>query len=355
MILARGLVLDLVAIFCWGTALVPLKLEGSRANGVAVSTIAISTGYLVAASVAAVVVIASGGEAWANSGIVGGVVWGTGKVLNILAVAGAAGLAGGQAVQCVVNIATAFAVGVLLRGEPCSAYDAAGVVALIAGLLTIVAPCPRSDDTVAEALLDERVAPPLPGEHATHHYYHTVQDLRDDGGAASEAPRAKHGRSGFLASIALAAVAGVCFGFQTVPLLLDRSHPSAWAYSIAQAVSQFCVVCLACAIPASRAHRHACDAARAASAPAPPLVPRPLALALAAGGGVLLFAAAASINCAVSLLGVSVAQPLANTNMLVAGSWGMAFFGEMPRSLERVRFFLGCAVAIGGAVVLAVL
>ena len=47
--------LDLVAIFCWGTALVPLKLEGNRANGVAVCTVAISAGYLGAASVAAVV------------------------------------------------------------------------------------------------------------------------------------------------------------------------------------------------------------------------------------------------------------------------------------------------------------
>ena len=169
MLSSRGLVLDLVAIFCWGTALVPLKLEGNRANGVAVSTVAISAGYLGAASVAAVVVIASGGEVWASSGIVGGVVWGTGKVLNILAVAGAAGLAGGQAVQCVVNIATAFAVGVLLRGEPCNAYDAAGVLALIAGLLAIVAPWPRPDDAGAEALLRDddsagaRAPPPPSG------------------------------------------------------------------------------------------------------------------------------------------------------------------------------------------------
>ena len=92
-----GLGLSCVALLGWGTALVPLKLAGNKRNGVLLCTLAVSAGYLLSAGVAAAVLLALGSQAWASSGLLGGVIWGLGKILNILSVAGPAGLAGGQA------------------------------------------------------------------------------------------------------------------------------------------------------------------------------------------------------------------------------------------------------------------
>jgi len=342
MLSVQGFGLCLIAIFSWGTALVPLRsdaLATNRRNGVALCTIALSAGYLLAAGVAVLVLTNSGGKAWASSGLIGGVVWASGKLLNILAVSGAAGLAAGQAVQCVVNVGTAFAVGVLLRGEPCTQSGAAGVAVLTTGLVVIVLPSPRC---------------PLGGRGKPIQAGSQTEALleADDGGLPSSVAASEcFART---VSLALAACAGVCFGFQSVPLLFDSSHPSAWAYSITQAVAQFGVVVLACSPFVVQGHRRECRAALAAGVAQPPLVPKPVALLAACGGGMLFFAAAASINVAVTFLGVSVAQPLSQMNMVVAACWGICLFGEVPLLLDRVRFFLGCTLALGGAALLTV-
>jgi len=344
----NGLGICMIAVFGWGTALVPLKFERNKQNGVAIVTIALSGGYLVASAVVAVVLAAMGESVWANSGLIGGAIWGTGKVLNILAVTGAAGLAAGQAVQCSVNIGVAYLIGVALRGEPCTSLGATGVAVLAAGLVAIVTPCPRRCRTTSPH-------PPIKLEEGTSAAdgaandaaAHGAQQLLLTSNAPAPPPLLAHA-----ISLALAACSGTAFGFQSVPLLYDASHPSSMAYSTTQAVAQFGLILLTCAPCAAYVHRRACRAAPA-NAPRPPLVPHPRALLLAAGGGALLFSAAASINSAVRLLGVSIAQPLGNTNMVVAATWGTCLLGEVPETRERVRLFCGCAVAIGGAVLLA--
>jgi hypothetical protein len=338
----EGICLCAVAIVSRGTALVPLKLVGSKRNGVPVTTIALSGGYLLAASLAAVVMIATNKPAWSNSGLFGGLIWGAGKIFNILSVSGATGLAAGQGTQCSVNIGASFLVGVLLRGEPCSTFGAIGVGVLMAGLLAIIVPCPSGCQAAQPELVCHAAltaCPPAGSDCSTE---------------AAEAQSTAPSKSARAASLTLAASAGICFAFQSVPLLYDSSNPSALEYSVSQAVAQFGVILAFCVPPVVLARRQAFRKSALVDVPILPLVPQPCALLLAVGGGMLLFTAAASINVSNGILGLSVAQPLGNLNMMVAGCWGVFVFGEMPFLLERVRFFLACAVAIGGAVLLAV-
>lgn len=51
-------------------------------------------------------------------------------------------------------------------------------------------------------------------------------------------------------------------------------------------------------------------------------------------------------------LGMTIAFPLAQCEMVVAGFWGLVLFSELKGIARIVHFFLGAAVLLGGAVLL---
>mmetsp|Transcript_7928 Transcript_7928/g.17393 ORF Transcript_7928/g.17393 Transcript_7928/m.17393 type:complete len:337 (-) Transcript_7928:83-1093(-) len=330
-----GLAFSLVAIFSWGTALIPLKLASGKKNGVTLMTLGLSSGYLLSAGVAALVLHSVEELEWVSSGLIGGVLWGLGKILVTRAVAGA-GLAAAQAIQCVFNIGAAFVAGVALFDEPASATSAVAVFLLMVGLVTIAVPCPPR----CSALFASQLEPPegLLGQTER-------ETNKEHSEANSHLPH--------IAALGLAAVSGVLIGCQSVPFKLDKSEPSSWAYTISQSISQFTVIVIACGTLFVIERRRVL-ALQPVEEPRPPLIPRPDGILLALGGGVLLFVAAACSTTAVSLMGLSVAQPVAQLNMVVAGAWGIYGFHEVTNPLEIVRFFTGCVVAVAGAVVLQV-
>jgi glucose uptake protein GlcU len=51
-------------------------------------------------------------------------------------------------------------------------------------------------------------------------------------------------------------------------------------------------------------------------------------------------------------LGMTIAFPLAQCEMVVAGLWGLLLFKELKGAVRIIHFFLGAAVLLGGAVLL---
>lgn len=77
------------------------------------------------------------------------------------------------------------------------------------------------------------------------------------------------------------------------------------------------------------------------------------AAALALIGGLIFSAAAVGQVLTVSAYGASVGMPLTQLNLVVAGMWGIFFFGEIKGALNRGGFFAAAAAAMAGGYLLA--
>eukprot|EP00927_Polykrikos_kofoidii_P031774 TRINITY_DN27247_c0_g1_i1.p1 TRINITY_DN27247_c0_g1~~TRINITY_DN27247_c0_g1_i1.p1 ORF type:complete len:334 (+),score=30.49 TRINITY_DN27247_c0_g1_i1:122-1123(+) len=314
------------AIFCWGTALIFLKIRCvvSRKIPGTVMSLYYSFGYLLAASTGAVFLVASGHSFSISAmGIVGGSLWGVGKVLTIFAVTGALGLATGQAMQCAANVLTNFVANAIIRGD-CMWEQVGGVFLLLLGLVTLTVP---------------RMGESTPGKHSLplHVQEHVEISAMTDGASSVAVAANESEKLKMMTGVALALGSGVFMGVQAVPFRLSEGSDP-WEYVINESFGQFVVILLSCGgvVLSDLRKKTLPDLSWRQGVPA------------GLAGGSLLFAAAAFNTLAVAEMGL-LAGCLSQLNMIVAGLWGILFFREMHGVFAITLFFLGAAFALAGA------
>lgn len=288
-----------------------------------VMTMFYSIGYLCTAIVAAVVMLSSGEPAHiTTNGVLGGLIWGVGKLLSILAVTSQIGIAMGQAIQCCFNIATAFCTGIF-TGEQVGVHQLAGIGILIIGLVVVVTPgmpctkarrrCWKGSSLIQDA------------------------ELGNDGRAETFVSTPANG-IGMTLGVCLAAASGISMGVQALPFKLSDDNDSL-SYAVGGALGQFAAILTACL--GSRM-LGLISGFRASDA---------VGLLPGLAGGGLLFTAAVCNTFAVQEIGL-VGSCLGQLNMVVAGAWGILLFHEIVEWQLIVLFFLGTLTAVGGALLL---
>lgn len=327
-----GLLFALGAIFSWGTALVFLKVKRVKDAKIQplVMTMFYSLGYLISALVVDIVMILSGDVhhiTW--SGVLGGVIWGIGKLLTILAVTSRTGLAMGQSIQCCSNVATTFVAGVC-NHEQVWWLQFVGIVVLGVGIVGVASPgmqCTkalvrRSDNVWLDA---ENVHNDLVATSALKEPVTDSSNVRQLGTAAG---------------VLIALASGVCMGCQALPYKLSSDHDS-WSYSFGQALGQFLVILLifigAWLLGLVRGPDMYTDVA--------------IGLPPGCVGGALLFAAAVCNTFAVGEIGL-IGSCLSQLNMVVASIYGIFLFREIREFCLIVCFFCGALIALAGAFLL---
>lgn len=319
MVLADGVLYSLGAVLSWGTALIFLKFGCVKRNNLSseVMVLHYSIGYLVS-SVVAIVVLAAIGEPPQISipGLVGGLLWGVGKLCIIFAVTSDIGLAIGQAVQCCCNVGITFISG-LYTGESVWWVQVIAVLVLALGCLALSAP--------GMGFVQSWLSP-----HVSHDFHDLEStDIKSEGGADPTLSP--------LTGLLLAIGAGVFMGLQAVPFKLGE-HVDSWSYAVNESFGQFFVLTIASVtIQFCRGTlRTCCVGFRVGS------------LAGLAGGG-LLFAAATFNTFAVKQIGL-VGSCIGQANLIVAGLWGIMLFKEITNWRLIGLWSCGALLTMLGAV-----
>jgi len=329
----NGILWSIGAIFCWGTAMVFLKLDHIKRLGFRPISLTYlySIGYLAtaAAAFATTRTLDHKDIPITTFGIIGGLIWAAGKLFGILAVTNAAGIAMGQSIQCCVNIMTAFLAGACF-GENVFFWQLVGMTLLILGLMMVAAPGMNFTKQALSAKSDADLE---------------LKPLVKSGTPSSV---------GMLGSMCAAMISGFCMGVQSVPFKLSGDD-DALSYAFSGSLAQFCVLSVVFFVermflmfstesPANALLNYTVEADTATAFFANGL---PAGLA----GGLLLFTAAVCNTSAVSEIGL-VGACLGQMNMVVAGIWGIALFKEIRDQTLITLFFIGSFIALGGAILL---
>jgi len=332
----NGLLFSLGAICCWGTALIFLKVRKVKDAGISpvVMTMFYSIGYLLTALLTAAVTHLTNVSPVhiTIEGVLGGVLWGIGKLCTILAVTSPIGIAMGQSIQCCCNIVATFGSG-LLTGESTWWPQFLGVCILMVGIAVVASPgmaCTKSRLALVDPVPDvcssqdsSELAHPSDRMTLSEHR-HSVQAVQKSTGGIS-----------ILLGAWLAAISGLFMGLQALPFKLGADQDSL-SYAVSEALGQFLTILTL--FSGARLWGLA-EGFRAG-------VPIGLLAGLAGGG--LLFAAALCNTYAVQEIGL-VGSCLSQLNMVVAGTWGIGLFHEITDRRLIVVFFSGTAIAISGA------
>lgn len=317
-----GLLYSLGAILCWGTALVFIKVKKVKNADIPplMMTSFYSLGYVLTGVAVSIVLYAIGKPVHITwYGIGGGLVWGIGKSLTILAITSQIGLAMGQSIQCCVNIVTGFIAGICL-GEEVSWLQYLAVLIIGVGISLVAAPgmqCTKSLLSQWKLLVNEDTA-------------RGVEESRAKG----------NGDEGFgmLIGASLATASGMCMGLQGLPYKLASDHNSL-SYAVSQALGQF-VIIVAISAGARFVHPVRLSGSSCLIGTISGLL-----------GGGLLFAAALCNTFAIAQIGL-VGSCLSQLNMVVAGLWGICLFREITDYRLILLFFAGTLLALLGAFLL---
>lgn len=374
-----GILWSCGAIFCWGTALVFLKVAPVRRAAIppVAMTLFYSLGYLVTAVVAAALMVLSGTAVKVTGyGMLGGALWGIGKFFTVLAVMSPLGLATGQAVQCCCNIFVGFAAG-LCMGEELWWVQCVGLFMLAMGLGIVVSPgmeltkkafgvegthivhedraqsvvCVEDrpqNNVIPQSLAKSNLCTPSvvgptqsfgTASNASQQPSQSFPPLQtalvtNQSFPPSQTALATTGIGRFRGTF-LAMGSGVFMGVQTVPFKQSGSHDS-FSYGVSGAFGQFLVLLAVSLVSRSTGRTRGFKAGLVVGLPA------------GLAGGMLLFLAATCNASAVNELGI-VGSTLGQMNMVIAGIWGMVLFREIRDWRLMLIFFIGASVAIVGA------
>lgn len=318
------------ACFCWGTAMVFVKLDCVQSDGIATHMMAVwySLGFLLAGVLAAIALLAAGRNVeYSEAAVLAGALWGMAKLCAFYSVTSDFGLAGCQGVSCIVYIAVTFVIGVC-GGQAVTPDRWIGLGVLGAGMAVVLA---SRSDLVADFL--EAIVP------TDRLVYVPKGDGTSKHGEAAAGRLQARPVLGKPAGVCLACAAGVGTGCQLLPF--EFVSVGAVSYSVGMAFGQFLVIGCTAGVAAAR------DAQLGDARPG-------LRTGLPAGlaGGILLYAAVACNAVAGAEVGI-MATSASSLNMVVAGFWGIAFFGEITDWRLILLFMAGSVAAIGGGILLA--